>query len=451
VIWRERIITKPFKFKHFIHKNSPYLSITLFTFNLIKWHYCVVFSKMCVARLNMIITEKKLNAIHGKKRKSTIEIPDRDGLVVSCGLSGKLSWVFRYRFDKKQKRFTLGSYPALSLAGARMKTIECVRALENDEDPKYASTKGERISIETCKEPWIKNRFPELRQSSQTLYQSHANKYFTLERFPHDIQTARFEYWLAYFDQVAKETNRGNAGAIHKTLNTMLKWCRARNIIQSSVFFDIDFNAVGKPPNRGERNLQMYEVGTLWVEIGQTHATPAIKACSKLLVIFGARNSEIREALRTEFDLERAIWTLPSSRSKTNKVIRRPIPDMARRIILDLDDTYGMDGYLIPGLHNRTHMTAHSLNRFIIRTWGKMSAKSKIEKFTPHDFRRTLATRLSEREVLPHVTEKMLGHELGGIMAVYNKHDWIDEQLKAYELWCEMISEAAQEQLSDIF
>jgi hypothetical protein len=45
----------------------------------------------------------------------------------------------------------------------------------------------------------------------------------------------------------------------------------------------------------------------------------------------------------------------------------------------------------------------------------------------------------------------MLGHELGGIMAVYNKHDWIDEQLKAYELWCEMISEAAQEQLSDIF
>ncbi|OJN88540.1 hypothetical protein BK308_26610 [Escherichia coli] len=48
-----------------------------------------------------------------------------------------------------------------------------------------------------------------------------------------------------------------------------------------------------------------------------------------------------------------------------------------------------------------------------------------------HDFRRTLVTRLSEMNVEPHVTERMLGHELGGIMSVYNKHDWIEAQRKA--------------------
>ena len=37
-------------------------------------------------------------------------------------------------------------------------------------------------------------------------------------------------------------------------------------------------------------------------------------------------------------------------------------------------------------------------------------------------------------DVEPHVTERMLGHELGGVMAVYNKHDWIEAQRKAYEL-----------------
>jgi len=398
----------------------------------------------------MPITEKKLDALHGKKRKSTIELSDRDGLVASCGLSGKISWVYRYRFNKQQKRLTLGSYPAMSLASARDKTIECVRALENGEDPRYASSKGEYISIEECRRKWLETRIPELRPKSQELYKSHASKYFNCVRFPYDVQKARFEYWLAYFDQIAKETSRKNAGAIHKTLNTLLKWCRARNIIQSSVFFDIDFSAVGTAPNRGERNLQMHEVGMLWVEIGQTHATPAIKACSKLLIIFGARNSEVREAKRSEFDLDRGVWTLPAERSKTKKVIRRAIPEAAKRIILDLDETYGVDGHLIPGLHRDTCMTVHSLDKFIKRTWGKMCAKEKIEKFTPHDFRRTLSTRLSEKEVLPHVTEKMLGHELGGIMAVYNKHDWIDEQLKAYELWCEMISKAAQEQLSGI-
>ncbi len=40
---------------------------------------------------------------------------------------------------------------------------------------------------------------------------------------------------------------------------------------------------------------------------------------------------------------------------------------------------------------------------------------------------------------MPHVTEKMLGHELGGVMAVYNKHDWLDEQRDAYELYADKI------------
>ncbi|VEE61141.1 Uncharacterised protein [Shewanella putrefaciens] len=45
--------------------------------------------------------------------------------------------------------------------------------------------------------------------------------------------------------------------------------------------------------------------------------------------------------------------------------------------------------------------------------------------------------------MLPHVTEKMLGHLLGGVMAVYNKHDWLEEQAEAYEQWTSKIKLAA--------
>jgi hypothetical protein len=36
----------------------------------------------------------------------------------------------------------------------------------------------------------------------------------------------------------------------------------------------------------------------------------------------------------------------------------------------------------------------------------------------------------------------MLGHVLGGVMGVCNKHDWLDEQLKGYNLWASLIKEA---------
>ena len=29
----------------------------------------------------------------------------------------------------------------------------------------------------------------------------------------------------------------------------------------------------------------------------------------------------------------------------------------------------------------------------------------------------------------------MLGHALLGVMSVYNKHDWLEDQRAAYELW----------------
>jgi integrase len=56
-------------------------------------------------------------------------------------------------------------------------------------------------------------------------------------------------------------------------------------------------------------------------------------------------------------------------------------------------------------------------------------------KFTPHDLRRTLATRLSDLGVMPHVIEKLLGHEMQGVMAVYNRSDYMLDRISAMNLW----------------
>ncbi len=38
----------------------------------------------------------------------------------------------------------------------------------------------------------------------------------------------------------------------------------------------------------------------------------------------------------------------------------------------------------------------------------------------------------------------MLGHVLSGVMAIYNKHDWLDEQREAYQLYWELIEKAIE-------
>lgn len=390
----------------------------------------------------MAITNTKLKAIHGKARDKKLEIADRDGLVIVAGLKGKVSFVFRYRLDGKSKRHTIGSYPAFSLDDAREEAFKLKRTLEEGVDPKSLRDNNVRRYIDECADHWLTNYVSTLKPKTQTLYRSQAKVYFNRNMLKTDVEATRFEEWIAYFDRIAESTSRKNAGAILKTVKSMLRYCKSRAFINKSKVLDIQLKAVGVSSTVGQRTLDLDEVAKLWIEIGRTKATPAIKSCLKLLIILGARNSEIREAKRKEFDLTKKLWILPIERSKTGKIIRRALPELACQIISELDQIYGVGDYLIPGAHSGTPMTTHSVARMCKRLYGKLHLEHGIEEFTVHDFRRTISTRLSEKGVLPHVTEKMLGHELQGVMAVYNKHDWIEEQAVAYEMWCNLIHEA---------
>lgn len=82
--------------------------------------------------------------------------------------------------------------------------------------------------------------------------------------------------------------------------------------------------------------------------------------------------------------------------------------------------------------------------------WDHLFAKYKMPEFLPYDARRSLYILFSENSVAPHVTEKMLCHTMCGVMAVYNKHDWIKEQAERYELYCQLIDKAVKIELVKI-
>jgi len=77
-------------------------------------------------------------------------------------------------------------------------------------------------------------------------------------------------------------------------------------------------------------------------------------------------------------------------------------------------------------------MTRHALTRAVARHWEEMGIE---EKFTPHDLRRTLRTRLSGLGINEIISERVLGHKLQGMMAVYNRYSYDTEKRQALSLW----------------
>ena len=76
--------------------------------------------------------------------------------------------------------------------------------------------------------------------------------------------------------------------------------------------------------------------------------------------------------------------------------------------------------------------------------------------WTPHDLRRTFATKLSGLKVdglnvaPPHVVEKMLNHSLGGVMAIYNRHGYEAERVAAAEAWAVEVERIVKVAKSDV-
>ncbi|WP_332838589.1 tyrosine-type recombinase/integrase [Photobacterium carnosum] len=131
--------------------------------------------------------------------------------------------------------------------------------------------------------------------------------------------------------------------------------------------------------------------------------------------------------------VNRSLIAHPIKRTIINTPIRRPIPTKARAILERVMATY--DDVLFPGGDLDRPITISAANRYIRRIRDGLP----IEDWRTHDFRRSLSTGASELGVMPHVVEKMLGHELGGVLAVYNKHDWLKDQLEGYELYAEKL------------
>jgi integrase len=70
-----------------------------------------------------------------------------------------------------------------------------------------------------------------------------------------------------------------------------------------------------------------------------------------------------------------------------------------------------------------------------IRPIDKETGEPGPTAWTPHDLRRTFATRLGDLKVAPHVIDKLLNHTLEGVSAIYNRAELLEEREAATKLW----------------
>lgn len=124
-------------------------------------------------------------------------------------------------------------------------------------------------------------------------------------------------------------------------------------------------------------------------------------------------------------------------KSKTNIKIIRPLASQAISILKEQVELFSeFTRFVFPSATYQNAISQQTINKFCRSVRNRMN----LESWTVHDFRRSISTILVDEGVEPYITDKLLGHSLGGVFSIYNKSNFITEQLSAYTKWESIIN-----------
>ncbi|TKB90938.1 MAG: hypothetical protein E5W81_06930 [Mesorhizobium sp.] len=131
----------------------------------------------------------------------------------------------------------------------------------------------------------------------------------------------------------------------------------------------------------------------------------------KLLMLTGQRRTEVAAMRWSELNLEAGTWELSGDRTKNEEPTLIPQSTLAVSVLQSVPKTN--DTFVFPGRDNeKSHFSGYAKGKKALD--GKVNIDGvALENWTLHDLRRTLATNLGRRQVLPHVIEHILNHKAG--------------------------------------
>ncbi|MBX7492650.1 tyrosine-type recombinase/integrase [Qipengyuania sp. 1NDW9] len=339
---------------------------------------------------------------------------DGDGLMLVKQASGKANWKLRVQVDGKRVDRGLGSLDFVGLTEARAKAQEIRRSLKTGE-ARLSQVRGGQVVTKPTDTPTLAEVADKTHASLKTGWKNDKHKTgwkasldnHVLPAIGHmpvneitagDVADALRPIWLEKPEAARRALAR---------VATCLDFAVAHNWAESGLSRRAVTAALPKQPRREKHFEAMaYDdvpafVSTLREKV--THGRLALE----FAILNASRSGEVRLATWDEFDMDKAVWTIPAERTKTGKEHRVPLTDaamdvLARARLLRVSG----NPYVFAGQKRGQPLSDMALVR-ILRLEGLTAV--------PHGFRSSFRQWAAERcpDVDGDVAERALAHVVG--------------------------------------
>ncbi|AXR07031.1 tyrosine-type recombinase/integrase [Salinimonas sediminis] len=246
---------------------------------------------------------------------------------------------------------------------------------------------------------------------------------------------------------------RGGSVQANKTLSLLkqtLQFGVERGLLETNPLSGTRRINIGGKEQPRNRFLSLDEIEYFFNWLKTSTASIQVKQSFKLLLLTGCRAQELTLSEWTHIDWENKVWLFPESNRKGNKGETKdhivPLTDPMTECLIVLKQAHKdlQSKYVFPsttGQVGQKPVDRAVCAKFLRRRFDGDQPELEMERFVPHDLRRSFQTHLSKLGVDAIVCEKLLSHELQGMLRVYNQNDYIKEREEALAEWSELVGD----------
>ena len=360
---------------------------------------------------------------------------DGHGLFLKVDPSGARRWVQRIIIRGKRTELGLGSPPLVSLAEAREAALANRKLARAGGDPLREKREAEAVlTFEEAAKKVHEIHLPSWRNKKHG--QQFINTLGTYA-FPRmgklkvaDVTTADVLAVLTPIWLEKPETAR----RVRQRIGSVMKWAVAQGWRQ-----DNPADAIAEALPRHDRTqthrkaLPYAEVAGCIETVQASGASNATKLAMEFVVLTACRSGEVRLAQWDEFDLGKAVWTIPASRMKAKREHRVPLSKRAVAVLTEARARGEGSDLVFPGIRYGKPLSDMTLSKLV----KELGFDADV-----HGFRASFKMWAQERtNFAREVTEAALAHTIRDkAEAAYARSDLFEKRRKLMESWATFLA-----------
>ena len=377
---------------------------------------------------------------NAKPNEKELKLFDGKGLYLLITPSGGKLWRLKYRFKGKEKKLSLGSYPEISLLGARHKRDEARELIAQGIDPRSQKHEKRNENFEEVAREWH-NRF-----SAQWVEKTAKKILKQLERNAFEIigdqaiKEITSPELLAMLRRIEARGAVYTAHRIRGICGQIFRYAVATGKAERDPTADLKGALAPIKTKHRPAVTDPKELSGLLRMIYSYQGYPLVNGALRLLPMLFVRPGELRAMRWQDVDLKKGQWSFLVNKTKTPHIV--PLAKQAVTILKELYTLTGPKGYVFPSARTNDRPISDMTMNAAMRRMG-IDTKTEI---TSHGFRAVARTILDE--VLgfrPEYIEHQLAHAVRDPLGrAYNRTAHLPERREMMQAWADYLDQLAK-------